>query len=64
MFFSGAFRAGEPIVTSELRCIATGTTLSITRKRMRQVIIAYLQAMREDGENIPEPSRVEVLEVA
>jgi len=45
-------------------CIATGTTLSITRNRMRKAIIAHLQAMREDGENIPEASRVEVLEVA
>ena len=45
-------------------CIATGRTLEQTRKRMLQAIDAHLRAMREDGDPIPEPSQVEVLEVA
>jgi predicted RNase H-like HicB family nuclease/predicted RNA binding protein YcfA (HicA-like mRNA interferase family) len=45
-------------------CIATGRTLDLTRQRMRQAITAHLQAMREDGDSIPEPSHVEMLEVA
>jgi predicted RNase H-like HicB family nuclease len=45
-------------------CIATGKTLDLTRQRMRQAITAHLQAMREDGDSIPEPSHVEMLEVA
>ena len=45
-------------------CIATGTTLNITRQRMLEAIAAHLRAMREDGDPIPEPSHVEMLEVA
>ncbi len=46
-------------------CIATGKTLELTRKRMQEAIDAHLQAMREDGDPIPEPSHVvDVLEVA
>jgi predicted RNase H-like HicB family nuclease len=45
-------------------CIATGKTLAITRQRMKQAIAAHVQAMREDGDLIPEPSHIEMLEVA
>ena len=46
-------------------CITTGKTLPRTRKRMHQAMDAHLQAMREDGDAIPEPSHiVDVLEVA
>ena len=45
-------------------CIATGTTLALTRQRMCEAIGAHLRGMREDGDPIPEPSHVEMLEVA
>ena len=45
-------------------CIATGTTLELTRQRMRDAIAGHLRAMREDGDLIPEPSHVELLHVA
>jgi len=45
-------------------CIATGTTLELTRQRMRDAIAGHLRAMREDGDPIPEPSHVELLHVA
>ncbi len=45
-------------------CIATGTTLAITRKRMSAAIAAHVRAMREDGDPIPAPSHVEMLDVA
>lgn len=45
-------------------CIATGTTLALTRQRMSASIAAHVRAMREDGDPVPEPSHVEMLEVA
>ncbi len=45
-------------------CIATGKTLELTRRRMTEAIAAHLRAMREDGDPIPEPSHVEMLDVA
>ncbi len=39
-------------------CIATGKTLEIARKRMREAIELHLQAMREDGLPIPFPTIV------
>jgi predicted RNase H-like HicB family nuclease len=46
-------------------CIATGQTLEQTRGRMADAIEAHLQAMREDGDPIPEPSHsADMLEVA
>lgn len=45
-------------------CIATGSSLALTRQRMSQAIAAHLRAMREDGDPIPQPSHVEMLEVA
>ncbi|MBV8842682.1 MAG: type II toxin-antitoxin system HicB family antitoxin [Bryobacterales bacterium] len=45
-------------------CIATGRTVAEVRKRMTKAIEMHLAAMREDGEHIPEPSRLELVEVA
>jgi predicted RNase H-like HicB family nuclease len=45
-------------------CIATGRTLEETRKRMQKAIEMHLGAMREDGDEIPEPSIVEAPDVA
>ncbi len=46
-------------------CIATGQTLEQTRSRMTEAIELHLQAMREDGDQIPQPSHsADMLEVA
>jgi predicted RNase H-like HicB family nuclease len=45
-------------------CIATGRTLEETRRRMQKAIEMHLGAMRQDGDEIPDPSIVETLEVA
>lgn len=37
-------------------CIATGRTLAITRKRMREAIAIHLEGMKEDGLPIPKPT--------
>ena len=37
-------------------CIATGTTLEETEQRMREAIEMHLEGMREDGDEIPEPT--------
>jgi predicted RNase H-like HicB family nuclease len=37
-------------------CIATGKTLAITRKRMREAIAMHLEGMKEDGLPIPKPT--------
>jgi predicted RNase H-like HicB family nuclease len=44
-------------------CAATGRTIDETRERMQKAIGMHLAAMREDGDEIPEPSHVELLEV-
>jgi predicted RNase H-like HicB family nuclease len=44
-------------------CIATGRTVDETKSRMQKAIEMHLAAMREDGDEIPEPSHVELLEV-
>ena len=43
-------------------CVATGRTLDETRQRMAQAMDMHLTAMREDGEEIPEPSYFELVE--
>ncbi len=45
-------------------CIATGRTLAELKRRMAKAIEMHLEAMRADGEEIPEPSRVEIVKVA
>jgi predicted RNase H-like HicB family nuclease len=37
-------------------CIATGRTLELTKRRMREAVALHLQGMREDGETIPQPT--------
>ena len=46
-------------------CIATGRSLLLTQKRMREAIEMHLEGMREDGDPIPKPSTVaDYVEVA
>ena len=45
-------------------CVATGRSLAEIKKRMAKAIQMHLAAMREDGDEIPEPSQVEMVEVA
>jgi predicted RNase H-like HicB family nuclease len=44
-------------------CVATGRTLEIVRRRMAKAIEMHLKAMREDGDEVPEPSVLELVEV-
>lgn len=37
-------------------CIATGRTLAVTRRRMREALALHLKGMREDGPRIPRPT--------
>lgn len=37
-------------------CVATGRTLAITRKRMREAIALHLAGMKEDGIRVPQPT--------
>ena len=45
-------------------CVATGRRLEETRLRMAKAMEMHLAAMREDGDSIPEPSHLELLETA
>ncbi len=46
-------------------CMAAGDTEEETRRNFRDALIAHIQAMREVGEQIPEPhSSVDYVEVA
>lgn len=45
-------------------CVATGRTLDQTKRRMTKAIEMHLAAMREDGDEIPQPSRFDLVEVA
>lgn len=45
-------------------CVAAGRTLGETKRLMAKAIEMHLAAMREDGDEIPEPSRVELVDVA
>jgi predicted RNase H-like HicB family nuclease len=68
VIFEGDEQTGYSAYVPDLPgCIATGKTLEETRVRMRGAIEFHLQGMRDDGDPIPEPSRVaavELLEVA
>jgi predicted RNase H-like HicB family nuclease len=44
-------------------CVATGPTIEIVKQRMAKAIEMHLSAMREDGDEIPEPSRLELVDV-
>ena len=39
-------------------CIAAGSTLEETEQLMREALEMHIEAMKEDGETIPEPSSV------
>ncbi len=45
-------------------CIAAGRTLSETKRLMAKAIEMHIALMREDGDEIPEPSLVELVDVA
>ena len=45
-------------------CIAAAGTLDETRRLMAEAIEMHIESMREDGDEIPEPSLVELIEVA
>jgi len=49
-------------------CIATGRTLAMTRRRMREAIALHIQGLKEDGLRIPRPAtlaeQVEVSDAA
>ena len=45
-------------------CFATGQSLEQTRERVAGAIAMHVDAMRADGDPIPAPSRVELVEVA
>lgn len=45
-------------------CIATGRTLEETKTLIHEAMELHLSAMREDGDIIPEPSHIELVEVA
>ncbi|HZP84276.1 MAG TPA: type II toxin-antitoxin system HicB family antitoxin [Chthonomonadaceae bacterium] len=37
-------------------CIATGKTLEATERNMKEAIELYIEALREDGKPVPEPT--------
>lgn len=46
-------------------CVATGKSLEVVQKRIREAIALHLAGMREDGDTIPSPTvRVEYVDVA
>ena len=57
----GAHRTGYSAHVPDLPgCVAMGHTVDETKMRMQKALAA---AMREDGDEIPKPSHVELLEV-
>ena len=45
-------------------CIAAGHDLEMVRKLIAEALQSYLETMRDYGDPIPEPSLVELVEVA
>lgn len=46
-------------------CVTTGRTIEETRRNMQEAIGLHLRGMREDGDQIPEPTTIAaVVEVA
>jgi predicted RNase H-like HicB family nuclease len=45
-------------------CVSTGRALDQTRRRIAKAIEMHLGAMREDGDEIPKPSRFDLVEIA
>ena len=61
--YSSKNRARDTARTCRI-CVATGRTIEETRQRMAKALEMHLAAMREDGDEIPEPSHFEVVETA
>ncbi len=46
-------------------CVATGKSVEVVQRRIREAIALHLAGMREDGDSIPSPTvRVEYVDVA
>jgi predicted RNase H-like HicB family nuclease len=45
-------------------CVALGFTMDETKRLIQEAVQQHLAAMRADGDEIPEPSHVEIVEVA
>jgi predicted RNase H-like HicB family nuclease len=45
-------------------CVAVGHSLEETKQLIHEAMELHLAAMREDGDPIPEPSHMELVEVA
>lgn len=45
-------------------CVALGFTLEETKHLIREALAQHLASMRADGDLIPEPSHMELVEVA
>lgn len=45
-------------------CVAAGDTMDEVRELIAGAIAMHLEGMREDGDPIPEPSAVELVEVS
>ena len=37
-------------------CVGTGRTREVTKRRMREAVEGHLQGLREDGQEVPEPT--------
>ena len=45
-------------------CVAAGFTIEETRRLIHEALEIHLKSLREDGDQVPEPSHVELMEVA
>ena len=46
-------------------CIATGTTVEETERRIREAIELHIEGLRADGQAVPEPSsKVDYVDIA
>jgi predicted RNase H-like HicB family nuclease len=62
-FSKGTRPPAMALTLATFRVVSTGKTLEQTRERMKGAMELHLRGMREDGDPIPEPSHVEMLEV-
>ena len=37
-------------------CVATGRTLPVVKRRIREAVALHLEGMREDGQRLPRPT--------
>jgi predicted RNase H-like HicB family nuclease len=64
MFFEQTANGFSAHVPDLPGCIAAARTLPELRRLMAKAIEMHRAAMREDGDEIPEPSQVEMVDVA